>query len=191
MTDVVTGIERSLSDQIGTILFRWGILALFHQQGMRRGLHILREGRHACHQDIRLDPVFNSGDCSPKGGTVAVADIAKVPGWKLEAFQEDQIRVPRGVDDLTWEPGWVEVSNDEQRRRISEICARSEWILDTAYARWRDIPLSRAELIVALDYPRWVSLQRLLRRTAVRCWTRTPICNGNTESLRTSFGREP
>lgn len=92
------------------------------------------------------------------------------------------------VDDLTWEPGWVEVGNDEQRRRISEICARSEWILDTAYGRWRDIPLSRAELIVALDYPRWVSLQRLLRRTAARCWDRTPICNGNTESLRTALG---
>lgn len=92
------------------------------------------------------------------------------------------------VDDLTWEPGWVEVGNDEQRRRISEICAGSEWILDTAYGRWRDIPLSRAELIVALDYPRWVSLQRLLRRTAARCWDRTPICNGNTESLRTAFG---
>src|SRR5688500_5571118 len=61
------------------------------------------------------------------------------------------------VDDLTWEPGWVEVADGEQRRRISEICARSEWILDTAYGRWRDIPLSRAEVIVALDYPRWVS----------------------------------
>ena len=94
------------------------------------------------------------------------------------------------VDDLTWEPGWVEVANDEQRRRISEICARSEWILDTAYGRWRDTPLSRAEVIVALDYPRWVSLQRLVRRTAARCWDRTPICNGNTESLRIALGRD-
>jgi adenylate kinase family enzyme len=92
------------------------------------------------------------------------------------------------VDDMTWEPGWVEVANDEQRRRISEICAQPRWILDTAYGRWRDIPLSRAELIVALDYPRWVSLQRLLRRTAARCRDRTPICNGNTESLRTTLG---
>lgn len=92
------------------------------------------------------------------------------------------------VDDLTWEPGWVEVAHDEQRRRISEICARSEWILDTAYSRWRDIPLARAELIVALDYQRWVSLQRLLRRTAARCWDRTPVCNGNTESLGSAFG---
>ena len=36
------------------------------------------------------------------------------------------------VDDLTWEPGWVEVPDDEQRRRIQQICERPEWILDTA-----------------------------------------------------------
>jgi adenylate kinase family enzyme len=94
------------------------------------------------------------------------------------------------VDDLTWEPGWVEVPPEEQRRRISEICRRPEWILDTAYGKWRDVPLARAELIVALDYPRWVSLQRLVRRTAVRCVNRTPICNGNTESLRIAVSRE-
>jgi adenylate kinase family enzyme len=94
------------------------------------------------------------------------------------------------VDDLTHEPGWVEVADDEQRRRIAEICARPEWILDTAYSRWRDIPLSRAEVIIALDYPRWVSLQRLVRRTASRCWNRTPVCNGNIESLRTSLSRD-
>jgi len=42
------------------------------------------------------------------------------------------------VDDLTWEPGWVEVPADEQRRRIEAICAGPEWILDTAYASgWR------------------------------------------------------
>ena len=94
------------------------------------------------------------------------------------------------VDDRTWEPGWVEVPDDEQRRRMSEICAQSEWILDTAYSRWRDIPLSRAQLIVALDYPRWVSLRRLVRRTAARCWHRTLVCNGNTESLSTALGRD-
>jgi adenylate kinase family enzyme len=94
------------------------------------------------------------------------------------------------VDDLTWEPGWVPVPLEEQRRRISEICARDEWILDTAYRAWRDIPYGRAELIVALDYPRWFSLQRLVRRTASRAILRTEMCNGNRESLRLAFSRE-
>ena len=94
------------------------------------------------------------------------------------------------ADDLTWETGWVEVAPEEQRRRSAAICARDEWILDTAYAKWRDIPLARAELIVALDYPRWVSLQRLVRRTVARCRNRTPICNGNTETLGAALGPE-
>jgi hypothetical protein len=37
------------------------------------------------------------------------------------------------VDNLTWEPGWVIVPVEEQRRRIEEICAGERWILDTAY----------------------------------------------------------
>jgi adenylate kinase family enzyme len=94
------------------------------------------------------------------------------------------------VDDLTWEPGWVEVPQDVQRQRIAEICGREEWILDTAYGKWIDIPLHRAQLIVALDYPRWLSLQRLLRRTVRRAVLRTPACNGNRESLRLAFSKD-
>ena len=69
------------------------------------------------------------------------------------------------VDDLTWQPGWVEVPTEQQRSIIHDICQESEWILDSAYSKWLDEPLGRAELIVALDYRRWVSLQRLVRRT--------------------------
>jgi adenylate kinase family enzyme len=88
------------------------------------------------------------------------------------------------VDELTWRPGWTEVPKDEQRRIISAICAGPEWILDAAYGSWLEIPLSRAEVVVALDYPRWFSLQRLVRRTLSRLVHRTVICNGNQESLR-------
>lgn len=94
------------------------------------------------------------------------------------------------VDDLTWEPGWVEVPGDEQRRRIQQICQGSEWILDTAYGKWLDVPLEYAQLIIALDYPRWFSLQRLVRRTVVRVFDRRAICNGNRESLRGLFSSD-
>jgi adenylate kinase family enzyme len=94
------------------------------------------------------------------------------------------------VDDLTWEPGWVAVATDEQRRRISQICQQAEWILDTAYGTWVDVPLEHAQLVVALDYPRWFSLQRLIRRTISRLFDRQPICNGNRESLRGLFSRD-
>ncbi len=95
-----------------------------------------------------------------------------------------------GVDDLTWEPGWVAVAPDEQRRKIGAICAGEQWILDSAYSAWLDIVLGRTDLIVALDYPRWRSLGRLTRRTLMRALDRRHICNGNTESFRQAFSRD-
>jgi adenylate kinase family enzyme len=94
------------------------------------------------------------------------------------------------VDDMTWEPGWVAVPAEEQRRRIAAVCAKDEWILDHGYSSWIDIVLARVELIVALDYPRWLSLGRLILRTLRRNLDHKPICNGNTESLRQTFSRD-
>lgn len=94
------------------------------------------------------------------------------------------------ADQLTWEANWVQVPDEEQRRRIQEICDRDQWILDTAYGKWIDVPLARVELIIGLDYPRWVSLGRLLRRTVARAVDKAPVCNGNVENWRLVFSRE-
>jgi adenylate kinase family enzyme len=107
------------------------------------------------------------------GKSTLASDIAQRTGLPLYL-----------VDELTWEPGWVSVPDTEQRRRIQTICSGECWILDTAYAKWIDAPMSRVELIVALDYPRWVSLARLVRRSLTRAMTRRSVCNGNVESFR-------
>jgi adenylate kinase family enzyme len=88
------------------------------------------------------------------------------------------------VDDMTWEPGWVPVPVDEQRRRIEAICEGDRWILDSAYEQWLDVPLDRAQLVVGLDYPRIVSFARLARRTVARTIDRQLVCNGNVETWR-------
>ncbi|VVJ15885.1 Uncharacterised protein [Amycolatopsis camponoti] len=94
------------------------------------------------------------------------------------------------ADDLTWQPGWVQVPDEEQRRRLAEVCAGERWVLDAAYSRWKDVVLPRTQLIVGLDYPRWLSLARLVRRTALRSVTRERICNGNVESFRQMFSTD-
>ena len=94
------------------------------------------------------------------------------------------------VDDLTWEPGWVEVPAEEQRRRIAMICTGDWWIIDSGYSKWLDLVLARTDLIVALDYPRWRSLGRLVRRSLARAIDRRQICNGNTESFRQMLSRD-
>lgn len=91
--------------------------------------------------------------------------------------------LPRySVDDLVWEPGWVEVPVPQQRARVEEVCRRDRWVLDGAHHGWRDVPLGRADLVIGLDYPRWLSFRRLLRRTLGRLRSGEVICNGNRET---------
>jgi adenylate kinase family enzyme len=94
------------------------------------------------------------------------------------------------ADDLTWLPGWVPVDEELQRERFTAITAGDDWVLDTAYGAWRDVVLRRADLVVGLDYPRWLSLGRLVRRSLLRLVDRRPICNGNTENLRQLLSRD-
>ncbi len=93
------------------------------------------------------------------------------------------------VDELTWLPGWVPVSDERQRELIADIASGEEWILDSAYGAWLHVVLPRTELVVGLDYPRWFSLQRLVRRTVSSALSKEPRCNGNTESWRGMFSR--
>lgn len=93
-------------------------------------------------------------------------------------------------DDIGWLPGWEQRSAEDQRNIAANIASKDRWVLDSAYRGWRDIVLDRAELVVALDYPRWLSLGRLVRRTFRRILTGEVVCNGNRESLTQLFGRE-
>ena len=95
-----------------------------------------------------------------------------------------------GDDEIGWLPGWVERDIDEQRELVERIAASDAWVLDTAYGRWRDLIEPRAQLIVALDYPRVVSLVRLLRRTTRRIVAREAVCNGNRETLRLALSSD-
>lgn len=94
------------------------------------------------------------------------------------------------VDDIGWLPGWGSRPQGEQRALIEAIVGQDEWILDSAYGAWLDLPMSRVEVIIALDYPRRTSLARLIRRTARRLITREEVCNGNVEGWREIFSRD-
>lgn len=92
-------------------------------------------------------------------------------------------------EEIGWLPGWVERPTEEQRGIASRIAADDSWILDSAYGKWLPQVIDRVEVVVALDYPRWVSLSRLLCRTLSRVITKEQMCNGNTESWRQLFSR--
>ncbi|WP_413316798.1 adenylate kinase [Agrococcus sp. 1P02AA] len=88
------------------------------------------------------------------------------------------------IDDLCWDPGWVQPPRDELDRRILPVLERDAYVLDSVYGIHNRLALERVDVIVALDYPRPTSFVRLLRRSARRIRTREAVCNGNVETLR-------
>lgn len=95
------------------------------------------------------------------------------------------------ADDVVgWLPEWRQRPVEEQRKITAAIAAEDQWVVDSAYSSVRELLLARAELIIALDYPRWQSLGRLLRRTFRRCITGELVCNGNTETWRRALSRD-
>ncbi|MFK5584398.1 adenylate kinase [Serinicoccus sp. LYQ131] len=93
-------------------------------------------------------------------------------------------------EEVGWLPGWQLRPVAEQRRLAAELASQDRWILDSAYGSFRDLVLPRAQVVLALDYPRAVSLARLVRRTARRYRTRERVCNGNTEDARQILSRD-
>jgi len=97
----------------------------------------------------------------------------------------DRLGLPfHAIDDLTWLPDWQAVPDDTQRQIITELCGRDSWVIDSAYSGWLDVPLAHADVVVGLDYPRWLSLWRVARRSISRAIDKNPICGGNVESWR-------
>ncbi|NLT29741.1 MAG: adenylate kinase [Propionibacterium sp.] len=93
-------------------------------------------------------------------------------------------------EEFGWLPGWVQRPAEDMRRLAGAAAAEPAWVFDSSYATFRDLVEPRAELIFGLDYPRWLSLWRLLRRTLARVITRQQVCNGNVENWRALVSRE-
>lgn len=76
------------------------------------------------------------------------------------------------IDQLNWQPGWVERGKDELRARLAEIVVGERWLIDGNYGGTLDVRLERADAIVYLDFPVWLCATRLLRR--IRTWRGHP-----------------
>lgn len=94
------------------------------------------------------------------------------------------------VDDLCWLPGWQQRPAEERHELITGRLDECAWVLDSVYHAEHPRALERVDVIVALDYPRHLSLWRLLRRTARRIRTQELVCNGNLETWRRAWGKD-
>ncbi len=102
------------------------------------------------------------------------------------------------LDDLMHGPNWTPTPTPEFRARVAAALADAErasndggWVVPGNYRQVADMVQRRADTIVWLDLPRRVVMKRLISRSLRRVATKADVCNGNRESLRNLFSRDP
>lgn len=68
------------------------------------------------------------------------------------------------LDVHYWKPGWVKPSEPEWREKQHILLAGDAWIADGNYHETADVPLGRADTVVLLDMPWWLSAWRAFVR---------------------------
>lgn len=93
------------------------------------------------------------------------------------------------LDDLHWEPGWVERPISDLVARLDPIVAGPVWVVEGNYNETQRHHLPTADLVVWLDVPLATAVTRVILRTLDRARRGTPCCNGNRETLARAFLR--
>ncbi|MCY7281638.1 MAG: topology modulation protein [Sphingomonas bacterium] len=68
------------------------------------------------------------------------------------------------MDQLNWQPGWVDGGNDRLRDLLAVEVARERWLIEGTYGSTLPMRVARADTIVYLDYPLPLCLWRLIKR---------------------------
>jgi adenylate kinase family enzyme len=106
-------------------------------------------------------------------------------GWRLaERFGLQHIE----IDAINWQPGWQPLPREELKEKVrAEITAAQTWVIDGNYSVVRELLWQMADTIIWLDYPLWLILVRLWRRTWKHVTRRTELWNGNRETVNNAF----
>jgi shikimate kinase len=97
------------------------------------------------------------------------------------------------LDALHHGPNWQEASPNALRAAVgAALDDERGWVVDGNYdSKLGTLLLDRAEVVVWLDLPLKLTLQRLVRRTSQRWVGRQVLWNGNRETLGGAFwGRD-
>ena len=69
------------------------------------------------------------------------------------------------IDHIHWMPGWQERDAAAKAQLCAQVHAKEEWIFEGGHSRTWDERLSRADTLIWLDFPIWLRLWRVIRRT--------------------------
>lgn len=95
------------------------------------------------------------------------------------------------LDAIFHQPGWRPLDHEAFRARVAHLAAGDEWVVDGNYSAVADLVQARADSIVWLDLARSAVMRQLLLRTLTRLVCNVELWNGNRESWRSLFRRDP
>jgi len=68
------------------------------------------------------------------------------------------------LDQHYWKPNWTETPKPEWENIVTQLAAKSKWIIDGNYGGTMDIRLKRADTVVFMDYSTTTCLWRITKR---------------------------
>ena len=89
------------------------------------------------------------------------------------------------LDVLYWRPGWQPSDTASFRTRVTEAIAGDDWVIDGSFSGLAfDLTITRADILVVIDRPRWLCQWRILWRSAFdRDRTRPDLPEGCPEQF--------
>jgi adenylate kinase family enzyme len=94
------------------------------------------------------------------------------------------------LDAEYWRPGWDPTPSEEWQKKVEELVARPEWIMDGNYGGTMARRLAACDTVIFLDLPRALCLFRVLaRRLRFRGRSRTELPADCPERLSFEFLR--
>ena len=116
---------------------------------------------------------------SGSGKSTAAKEIAKLLSLKHVE-----------IDDLLWLPNWTKRDPSELQALLQEELTQGSVVIDGNYAS-KGVSPSPGDVIVFLDYPRWLVISRLIRRSLARVILRKDLWSGNREEFRFLISPDP
>ena len=116
---------------------------------------------------------------SGSGKSTAAKEIAKLLSLKHVE-----------IDDLLWLPNWTKRDPSELQSLLQEELSKGSVVMDGNYAS-KGISPSPGDVLVFLDYPRWLVISRLTRRSLARVILRKELWSGNREEFRFLISPDP
>jgi adenylate kinase family enzyme len=132
---------------------------------------------------------------APKAQRISIVGSAGSGKTTLAKAIADRLGLPRlELDGLFHQPNWTQLPPAEFQARVSAYMQQHpRWVIDGNYRSHGvlDLVWQVADTVIWLDLPKSQVVRRVLSRSLRRAIVRSPLWNGNRESLGNLLSRSP